>query len=779
MDRLFDSPPAVAVRGYAQVVPEQGIESAREGLTYAVPESVGDLQVGERVMVPLGRGNKPVTGYVLGVSDQTNLPAGKIKAVLHRDPSGISLTPELVELAQWIASYYVCPLGMVLVTMLPAAVKHATGAVERKNVRLAETEPEGKLTPLQKSVLATARRLGEGERAWLDLRRLADEAGARTIAPVQALIEKGYLEASRFSDVRSEPLELPEIEEGPATPLMLTPEQQAALAAVSPAISTEFKVFLLHGVTASGKTEVYLQAIERALESPKPGAIMLVPEIALTPQTTARFIRRFGMHRVALLHSGLTASQRHHQWRRIRAGEATIVVGARSAIFAPVSHLGLLVVDEEHDSSYKQDQLPRYHARDLAVRRAQMAGIPVILGSATPSLESFYNTRLSDPARKYHLLSLPNRVPGTVVPKVNVVDMTQERRKRYQNTGKAGIHLLSLRLEMALRRTIEQGFQAILLLNRRGYANFISCPDHACGWIMNCEHCDALMVYHKFAKLPEGGFVRCHHCNAEQRLPARCPECSRKVVTFGLGTQRVEEEMARKFPGVVSVRMDSDTMRHGRDYHETLKAFGYGEIQVLVGTQMIAKGLDFPGVNLVGIISADTALHLPDFRAAERTYQIIAQVAGRAGRSVEPGEVIVQTFQPDDRTIRLAAAGAYEQFALDELELRHESGLPPVARMARMVIRDEDPDKAAKRADALAEGCRHATAAMDPGIEVRGPAACPISRIAGFHRQQVELIAPPPRAAGRLQRLLAHLRTAGLIRSDERMAVDVDPVVLS
>ncbi|MCC5830726.1 MAG: primosomal protein N' [Phycisphaeraceae bacterium] len=801
MSRLFDPEVTDETRGYARVVPEQGIESANQGLTYAVPASLDGLAVGERVFVPLGRGNHLVPGYVVEISQTSDLDRSKIKTISHRDPGGIRLTPELVQLARWIGSFYICPLGMVLVTMLPAAVKHGTGAVKKKNVRLiqpvdarvddpAAPAPSGSTAPelstaapvrlstLQKAVLATARRMSDAGTPWLEIRELADEAGARTVGPILSLIQKGYLEASTFSDVRSEPLEVTGQADDLEPTLQLTDSQRNALDAVLPALDQGYRTFLLHGVTASGKTEVYLRAIEKVIQSPRPGVIMLVPEIALTPQTTARFIRRFGHHRVALLHSGLTAAQRHHQWRRVREGEATIVVGARSAVFAPVSDLGLVIVDEEHDASYKQDQLPRYHGRDVAIRRAQMAGCPAILGSATPSLESFYNTRLSDPARKYHLLKMPVRVPGATTPRISIVDMTQERRKRYQNTGKAGIHLLSLRLEMAIRRTIEQGFQVILLLNRRGYANFISCPDHGCGWLMNCESCDSLMVYHKHARLPEGGFVRCHHCDAEQLLPRLCPECKKKVTVFGLGTQRVEEEIGRKFPGVSCVRMDSDSMRHGRDYRDTLEAFRLGEIRVLIGTQMIAKGLDFPRVTLVGVISADTALHLPDFRSGERTFQLIAQVAGRAGRGTDAGEVIVQSFQPEDRTIKMAAAGQYEAFAMEELEIRDQSVLPPVARMARIVVRDQDFDAAIKRADALGQGCGRAVTELGCEVEIRGPAACPISRIAGYHRHQVELIAPPPRAAARLQALLAHLRSAGVIRSDHRMAVDVDPVVL-
>ena len=424
-----------------------------------------------------------------------------------------------------------------------------------------------------------------------------------------------------------------------ARPDTLSPGQQQALDALTQS-SGAFGVHVLHGVTGSGKTEVYLRLIEALMQGTKgpsgqgasathsldplspdplvpPSTIVLVPEIALTPQTVGRFLARFGPDSVAVLHSGLTAAQRHAQWRRIERGETPIIVGARSAIFAPVKRLGLVIVDEEHDSSYKQDQLPRYHARDVAIKRAQSAGVPVVLGSATPSLESYYNAcgvqglrsgvrgedlesqpsdqahhdpshrpRPPTPNPHFHYHSLPDRVPGMKLPKVEVVDLAEERKFR------RGVHLLSRRLEQRLHQTLENQGQAMLLLNRRGYANYIACPDHRCGWMMTCHHCDATMVYHKDRKLPLGGVVRCHHCLAEQALPQVCPDSGHKITTFGLGTQRVEEELIAKFDGLRLARMDSDTMRRAEDYRKVLEQFRGREIDVLLGTQMIAKGLD-------------------------------------------------------------------------------------------------------------------------------------------------------------------------------------------
>ena len=376
---------------------------------------------------------------------------------------------------------------------------------------------------------------------------------------------------------------------------------------------------------------------------------------------------------------------------------------------------------------------------------------------------------------RYQLLRLPTRVPGLTLPRVEIIDLTEERRKRYEITGKAGVHLLSLRLEAAIRRTWEAKAQTLLLLNRRGFANYIACPDHKCGWLMKCEFCDTTMVYHKQGDLPAGGYVECHHCTARQQLPAHCPICQKKVAPFGLGVQRVEEELTRKFQGIRVQRMDSDTMRTARDYAETLEHFQAGFIDVLVGTQMIAKGLDYPNVRLVGVISADTSLHMPDFRSSERTFQLIAQVAGRTGRGSDAGTVIVQTFSPGDPAIVLASKHDYDTFARQELEVRQQMGLPPVTRMARIVVRDKDHLKCYEQAKALAANLTKFNDQLALQVRLRGPTACALARVAEFHRLQIELIA---RDAATLQRLMAALREARLLKSDGHTAVDVDPVDL-
>ena len=770
MSQLFETHVEQAVAGYAQVALEQGIDLSAGGLTYAIPRSLEDVVVGSRVVVPLGRSNRRTSGYVVAIDQQTDYDPNKVKSIISLDPNGIRLPADLVELAQWMSGYYCCPLGMVFATMLPAAVKRGAGSVTQTMVTRADSPPPPKsvkLTKLQRRVLEAAEAFANEGDEWVTIKRLADRAGARTTSPVKQLIDKGALLTTQAASIQSRQ-EQPTYGEAPAQDLQLTASQQLAMERLADSIHTGFSVHLLHGVTGSGKTEVYLRMIEHVQAArPDAGAIVLVPEIALTPQTVARFVGRLDC--VAVLHSGLTAAQRHAQWRRIADGEARIVVGARSAIFAPLPGVGVIIVDEEQEHSYKQDQLPRYHARDVAVKRGQMLGIPIVLGSATPSLESYYNATYRN---SYHLIELPERVMGLQLPRVELVDMVEERRHR------RGVHLLSQRLEHELSRTIASGGQVMLLLNRRGYANYIACPDQRCGWLKSCDYCDVTMVYHKDTRLPTGGNVRCHHCSAEQLLPQHCPQCGRNVSVFGLGTQRVEEELERKFPGVVYQRMDSDVMRTGRDYHDSLERFRCGEVQVLVGTQMIAKGLDFPNVKLVGVISGDTSLHMPDFRAAERTFQLIAQVAGRAGRAGEPGRVIVQTFSPNDAAIQFASRHDFPGFAAHELALREQVALPPLSRMARIVVRDKDHEACFERAQSMWHHLQVLNDAQDKRVRLRGPMPCPIARVAGYHRWQIELIAPPPDAASALQRLLTAMRNERLLVSDAKTAVDVDPVDL-
>ncbi|MFU8828207.1 MAG: primosomal protein N', partial [Phycisphaerales bacterium] len=662
------------ISAYASVVPERGIDRGGGAFTYAVPSSLVGITVGDRVRVPLGRGNTPVRGIVVGLEPRKSEKLGAVKAVLARE--GSALNPDLIQLAQWMAQYYCCPVGMVLATMLPAAVKKGTG--RRRVVMLRAQAPIEQatidsLSPTAKSIWTQMTdSFGTDTSVWpvLTKKSLTSRLGLRTAAPIGRLVKAGLLIEEERHIVRGS-MEAQVGDQPPETRHELVPSQRRAVERIAGDLDA-FAVHLLLGITGSGKTEVYLQLLEQVMARGR-SALVLVPEISLTPQTAGRFIRRFSTGGktgvgVAVLHSGLTASQRHAEWRRVASGEARIVIGARSAVFAPFSHgnggprLGMVIVDEEHDGSYKQDQLPRYHARDVALKRAQIVGCPVVLGSATPSLESWHNAKIG----RFQLTEMPDRVGGGELPKVVVVDLAEERRRRTLDAHRQ--HAIGPTLEDAITRTLRQpvgeGGQIMLLLNRRGFAHYVCCADQKCGWKLECDQCTSTMVFHK-NQLPQqrsgsGGYLKCHHCLSMQELPLQCPRCAKRLILFGSGTQRLEEELQKKF-GLVEgepdgmLRLDSDTMRNAKDYFSALDRFRLGQIRLLLGTQMIAKGLDFPNVSLVGVISADTALATPDFRAGERAFQLVAQVSGRAGRASAGGRVIVQTMEPQHPAILAAS----------------------------------------------------------------------------------------------------------------------------
>lgn len=762
---------------YARVAVERSIDLA-DGLTYATPES---LRPGDAVEVPLGRGNTTARGIVVAAGGQELLAGfdpARVKSIGARLP--VSLTPELLNLAEWLARYYACPVGMVLAGMLPSAVKKGVG--RRTEVRLA-LPPEAPTDPELSNLTPSARK------AWAQLQAAPPELpatrpalvaalGLSNAAPLNRLVDAGLLAEVRVESVRSsddlwdaDPADRP-------PPPELTDAQRAAVTGISETLG-RFAVHLLRGVTGSGKTEVYLRLIERVLAEDR-SALVLVPEIALTPQTARRFLERFGAARVAVMHSGLSASTRHRAWKRVRDGEARVVIGPRSAVFAPLQRPGLVVVDEEHDTSFKQDRLPRYHGRDVAIKLAQLAGCPAVLGSATPSVESWANAKRGNST----LWELPARATASRMPEVRIVDLSRERRARAKNSSlRQPFESIGPTLADALERELTTGGQAILLLNRRGFASYVACPDANCGWSLECDACDASMVTHR-ASRTRPGYVRCHHCLAERLIPKTCPVCEKRVIELGAGTQRVEQEIESRFgttlgliEGDTFARVDADTMHNARDYAHTLDRFGSGELRLLLGTQMIAKGLDFPGVGLVGVLNADTAASLPDFRASERTYQLVSQVAGRAGRGERPGVVIVQTMNPRDPALLDASRHDHEAFAAREWSTRRSAGLPPARRMARIVTRDASSDRARAHAADLA-GALRTLGRPDRGpesLEIIGPAACVIARVAERYRFAVDLLAPSART---IQHAMATLREQGLLKADTTTAIDVDPVAL-
>ncbi|MBL4699334.1 MAG: primosomal protein N' [Phycisphaerales bacterium] len=761
---------------YARVAIERGIDRMG-GLTYLANDQV---QVGQRVSVPIGRGNTPTGGIVIetgGVELLDGFDPRKVKAVLEQ--SSTVLPEPLVELGQWMSTYYMCPLGMVFGSIVPAAVKAQTGRRTRSMV-----EPTGREVneELIKSLTPKARD------AWtkiveldamsfpIDPRLLATKIEHKSVAAINKLIDSGLIKRVQI-EVIVAPKAFELLDAGESGTHALTTDQSSVVEGISKTIGS-FATHLLHGVTGSGKTEVYIKLIERVIASGKQ-AIVLVPEIALTPQTAGRFVKCFESEGVAILHSGLTKSARNQQWAAAASGDAKVVVGARSAVFAPFANTGIIIVDEEHDGSYKQDQLPRYNARDAAVKRGHIEGCPVVLGSATPSLESWSNAR----AGRYTLWSMPNRVGAGQMPKVQIVNMAldDERIKASTKNGPKQDLAIGRTLGAEMTKAINAGGQIILLLNRRGFASVVVSTDKKCGWKLECDQCDSTMVVHRGCVRQQGGrrFVRCHHCQSEQMIPKQCPMTGKPVIELGIGTQQVEEEIVNRFGdqlglvlGETFERVDADTMKHAKDYFDVLDRFAKGQLKLLLGTQMISKGLDFPNVSLVGVLNADTALYLPDFRAEERTYQLVSQVAGRAGRGSVPGRVIVQTLNPGSAAITRAAKHDYVGFANDELNARRMANLPPASRMVRIVVRDERNDEAHQRALAIAELLREVG---DQRIFVVGPMPCAITRIANRYRWAIEMTCPSPKP---MQDAMSKLRAQGLLKSDSHVAIDVDPIWL-
>jgi primosomal protein N' (replication factor Y) len=751
---------------------------------YEIPVGLADaehlnrlVEPGRRVRVPFGRGDRAVVGYCVDVGTK---PVGRrrLKAVAGVVDERRLFSPAMLRLTRWMADYYLATWGQVLEAVAPAAVRRLAGTREVKLLRLADGVAarlgELKLrSPQQRKLLET---LAASDQPLTAI-ELAQRAGCTT-APVQALVKAGLIEATK-SRIPSGPLPLEgRVGEGvrsgytaqsplPNPPLRaegaggknegekwpLNPHQQSALDSILTSIDArEPRGILLHGVTGSGKTEVYLQAIERVASFGRQ-AIVLVPEISLTPQTVRRFAARFP--RVAVLHSHQTDVERSQHWRAIARGDVPVIVGARSAVFAPTPHLGLIVIDEEHETTFKQDTVPRYHARDVAWQRAQAEGVPLVLGSATPSLESFQRTHTGE----FQLLELPKRVLDLPLPQVMTVDLRDPGQTRFSRGS------ISRPLHQAMTAALRDGGQVMLLLNRRGFATHIQCP--ACGYVLKCEHCDLAMTYHR-----QHNTALCHYCDHEAAPPTACPDCKSPAIRYGgLGTQKLEMEVRSRFPEYTSARMDVDSMRQRGSHDTVLSAFQRGEIRILLGTQMIAKGLDFPNVTLVGVINADTALHLPDFRAAERTFQLIAQVAGRTGRGRQGGRVLVQTLNPDHPAIAAAVRHDYQRFATHELAIRRAAGYPPYAALLRIVVRGPQETTTRETAKQLGERLRQ-SAAADATLRILGPGAAPIARLRGEHRFHIQLQAP---TIAPLQSLVREATRSFEPPEEVRWTADVDP----
>lgn len=814
---------------------------------YLVPfEMETWIEVGSRVGVPFG--GRVLQGFVVGLAGEADIDPKRLKAVSELLDPMPPLLPDLVELAKWLSDKYCCSWTTALQAMVPGALK---GKAERV-IELGETSEEDEqelpdelvdwlnsqggaakldsllaLFPHYAKEVKNGLRAGEliehasikdrlsikkvltvflGTAGEAAIRAAAEELPARaakqrdmllymlshgkplqlqaliaatggSASTVRALGGKGLLELQEVEQQR-DPYAGREFER--TKPLPLMPGQQAVFERIVRSVqSGEPDTMLLHGVTGSGKTEVYLQSIQYCLELGKQ-AIVLVPEISLTPQMVERFKGRFG-DAVAVMHSRLSNGERYDEWRKIRSRQVQVAIGARSAIFAPFESIGLIIIDEEHESSYKQEESPKYHARDVAVRRARQHGAAVVLGSATPSIESFAaanrSAQLSGTTggREPALLPMPERVGGRPLPPVEVIDMREELREGNRS-------MFSRKLHELLTDRLEKGEQSVLLLNRRGYSTFVMC--RSCGYTAQCPHCDISLTYHQKTRV-----MRCHYCGHAEQAPANCPSCeSEHIRYFGTGTQRVEEELAKLFPGIRVIRMDVDTTTEKNAHEKLLKQFGERKADVLLGTQMVAKGLDFPYVTLVGVIAADTSLNLPDFRAAERTFQLLTQVAGRAGRHHLPGEVVIQTYSPEHYAVTTAQHHDYAAFITEELRHRGAMGYPPYCRLILITMSHEQLTLLSSVGEQFASRLRDLaeeqgilvplSSGLPRAFDVLGPVASPISRMKDRYRFQCVIKYRGSIDASALIKEALAPFSDGPPQRQVQFSVDVDPQVI-
>ncbi|HEX8776096.1 MAG TPA: primosomal protein N' [Pyrinomonadaceae bacterium] len=824
---------APASQQYAEVaVPLRVMQT----FTYRLPLALRrEARLGSRLLVPFG--HKRITGYIVALLDELD-PAGDLseddikeaEELLDAEPL---LTPEILEITRWVAEYYAAPWGEVLKAALPAGLNATveqilsittegrdelarlpigrTATARARALRLVADEGEMslrhiarhigdarasavareleragwvKLTHRARSVLARAKRrkavrllppeahakpeaarsISEAQRRIIDILITAGgelaftdllEMANTSAAPIQSLEKKRVLEVF-VRDVRRDPLAgatLPEMLD-----MELTGAQAAALREIeAPLRQGNYAAFLLHGVTGSGKTEIYIRAMSAALRNNR-SAMMLVPEIALTPVFSRRLRAHFG-ERVAIFHSSLTTGERFDEWSRLKRGEANIVIGTRSAVFAPVSNLGLVVIDEEHETSYRQQESPYYNGRDTAIVRALKESAVVVLGSATPSLESFHNAR----SGKYTYLQLPERIKNRAMARAEIIDM----REVFARHGRAQV--FSDELVAAIEETHARGEQSIILLNRRGYSSFVLC--RSCGESIHCPNCDVTLTYHR----SEMSIV-CHYCNHRQNAPRQCPACAGKYIYYvGEGTEQLEEILQQRFPQLRIARLDRDTTSRRKLFERAILEFGAGDLDMLVGTQMLAKGHDFPNVTLVGVVSVDAGLSMPDFRSAERTFQLITQVAGRAGRGELAGRVLIQTFHPNHYALKHACAQDYAGFYAEEIRYRRSLSYPPFVALASLLIHTDDFTRAQTTAAEIRRALDEAN--TERACRILGPAPAPLSRLKGEHRIQLLL---KSRSRPQLRQVIdVAMADAGARGCDLRSVnIEIDPINL-
>ncbi len=799
----------------AQVIVDVSAYPVDRPFDYLVPEQWEELiDTGCRVKVPFGPRN--VLGFVVGIKAETDVPLNKIKPVAEILDLEPIITDEMLALAKWLKLHTICYEIDALQVMIPGALRAKyekfivlSSEVEdlpkvlqpffekttkvnvkqferegllkqvkqaiRENYLTIENEvkQKGRVKQVRKVQIASLQTIEEVEKSistraqkqkllveWMKSNSGAVispdeicEALHITNAVLTSVIEKGaaqYIQQEVYRDPYTKDIV-------PTDFLQLTSEQQVALEKITNAIDDKrSETFLLHGITGSGKTEVYLQAIQQTIAQDKE-AIVLVPEISLTPQMTERFKSRFG-DQVAVMHSGLSVGEKYDEWRKVQQGKVKVVVGARSAVFAPFSNLGLIILDEEHESTYKQEDSPRYHARDVAIWRGDYYNCPVILGSATPALESFARAKKG----VYTLLTLENRAKNQALPTVHIVDM----REQLQAGNRS---MFSEPLMDALRDRLDKKEQTVLFLNRRGYSSFVLCRD--CGTTVQCPNCDISLTYHRYQEK-----LKCHYCGHDEYVPQTCPQCqSENIRYFGTGTQKVEEEIYKLFPEARVLRMDVDTTKQKGSHEKILDAFGAGEADILLGTQMIAKGLDFPNITLVGVLSADTSLHLPDYRAAEKTFQLMTQVSGRAGRHEKLGEVFIQTYTPEHYAIELSKEQLYTPFYEREMHTRHLAGYPPYYYIALIQVSHEDVMMAAEYAERATQYLR---SNLSFKVSVIGPTTASISRLQNRYRYQCLIkYKVEPNLIPVLLQLIKMYRSEW-IKKGIVLTVDLDPTMI-
>ena len=726
--------------------------------TYRMPSGIEVPLPGARVLAPFGP--KRLVGVSLGPAS-TPEPGQSIKEIIEVLDEEPVLSDALLQLARWVSDYYLAPMGEAVRSMLPPGLMVRSARQSKREFwpsrRVAavtsHSDTSEDLTPRQAEVFSHILEA----RLPIPVQKLCRAAGCSP-SLIHTLHRKGVVTVQDV-DVYRSPWHSSEAVTA-AEKHSLNSHQQEALDAIAARVDAhQFAGVLLHGVTGSGKTEVYLNAIERTLQTGRT-ALMLVPEIGLTPQVSRAFRSWFG-DRVAILHSALSKGERFDQWRRIRQGETPVVVGTRSAVFAPLSDLGLILVDEEHDNSYKQEETPRYNGRDTALRRGQIESVPVVMGSATPQIEVYHR---ATEHKKFTYLNLPTRILDRPLPTVHIVDMRVE----FERHGKS--QLFSDLLLSSIEERLKRGHQSLILLNRRGYSHSILC--RSCGHTENCPHCSVTLTFHRsFSRLV------CHYCGYGRSVPRVCPDCSKEFLhRVGEGTEKIEESLRARFEGAVIERLDRDSIQRKGSLQEILRRFSKGEIEVLVGTQIIAKGHDFPGVTLVGVLSADQGLRLADFRAAERTFQLLTQVAGRSGRCQDRGDVVVQTYFPNYYSLKYACAQDYTMFYRREIEFRRSFRYPPFTALANLVISGEKEDEIFEFSESLvADLGKLRDAHSSPSrMRVLGPAPAPIERIRGNYRFQIVI-----KTTSRVE-LRAVLNEALAATGSKRklIAVDIDPVSL-